>query len=94
MVTIVELIEVVLSGMLSLISPEKTADKVNDTNTSKSAKRISIVLFTLIYVAALVGIIFSLVLITDVIYKVFASMLIIFILYCISIFYKRILTSK
>lgn len=53
MVTIVEWIEVVLSGMLSLISPEKTADKINDTNISKSAKRISIVLFTLMYVAAL-----------------------------------------
>lgn len=94
METIVELIEVVLSGILSLISPEKTAEKVNDTNTSKSAKRVSIVLFTLIYVAALVGIIFSLVLISDVVYKIFASILIIFLLYCIFIFYKKISISN
>ena len=88
---IVELIEVMLESMLILISPEKTAEKVIDINTRKPTKRMLIFLFTLIYVATLVGLVFSLVLISDILYKLFVVMLIIFLLYCLFTFYNRIL---
>lgn len=66
---IIELIEVVFSSILSLISPEKTADKVKDIDTSKSAKSMLIILFTLIYGATLIGIAFSIVHTTEVLYR-------------------------
>ena len=94
METIGELIIIVLESMSILISPEKTADKVNDVDTVKSRKRMLIVLFTLIYFIAVIGISFSLVFISDVIYRVVASILIVFLLYCIFIFYKKIFISK
>lgn len=89
-----ELIIVVLESMLELISPEKTADKVNDIDTVKSRKRMLIILFTLVYCMAIIGLSFSLVLISDIIYRVVASVLIMFLLYCIFTFYKKIFTSK
>ena len=91
---LVELIEVVLSSMLALISPEKAAEKIKDTNTSKSAKKMLIVLFTLTYCIALIGIFWSLVLVSDVIYKIFAALLIMFLLYCLFVFYYRIFKDK
>ena len=94
METIGELIIVVLESMLELISPERTAKKVNDVDTVKSRKRMLIVLFTLIYFIAVIGLSFSLVLISDVIYRVVASILIVFLLYCIFIFYKKVFISK
>lgn len=87
---IIELIEVVFSSILSLISPEKTADKVKDIDTSKSAKSMLIILFTLIYGATMIGIVFSIVHTTEVLYRVFAIILIIFLLYCLFVFYYRI----
>ena len=93
-IIIVELIEVVLDSMLTLVSPEKTAEKIKDTNTSRATKNLLIVLFILIYGVALVGMVFSLILVPDVLYKVFAVILIIFLLYCIFIFYNRIFTCK
>lgn len=92
--TIAELIAIVLESMLMLISPEKTADKVKDISTGKSTKGVLVVVFTLIYVTALIGLLFSLVLISDVIYRVIVSILIIFLLYCIYIFYKKVFISK
>ena len=94
METIGELIIIVLESMSVLISPEKTADKVNDVDTVKSRKRMLIVLFTIIYFIAVIGLSFSLVLISDVIYRVVASILIVFLLYCILIFYKKVFISK
>lgn len=94
METIGELIIIVLESMSILISPEKTADKVNDVDTVKSRKRMLIVLFTIIYFIAVIGLSFSLVLISDVIYRVVASILIVFLLYCILIFYKKVFISK
>lgn len=94
METIGELIIIVLESMSILISPEKTADKVNDVDTVKSRKRMLIVLFTLIYFIAVIGLSFSLVLISDVIYRVVASILIVLLLYCIFIFYKKVFISK
>ena len=94
METIGELIIIVLESMSILISPEKTADKVNDVDTVKSRKRMLIVLFTLIYFIVVIGLSFSLVLISDVIYRVVASILIVFLLYCIFIFYKKVFISK
>lgn len=91
---IIELIEVVFSSILSLISPEKTADKVKDIDTSKSAKSMLIILFTLIYGATLIGIAFSIVHTTEVLYRVFAIILIIFLLYCLFVFYYRIFKYK
>lgn len=91
---LLELIEVILDSMLTLVSPEKTAEKVKDINTSKDAKSMLIILFTLLYGAALVGISFSLVLIPDVLYKVFATILIIFLIYCLFVFYYRIFKYK
>ena len=94
METIGELIIIVLESMSILISPEKTADKVIDVDTVKSRKRMLIVLFTLIYFIAVIGLSFSLVLISDVIYRVVASILIVLLLYCIFIFYKKVFISK
>ena len=94
METIGELIIIVLESMSILISPEKTADKVNNVDTVKSRKRMLIVLFTLIYFIAVIGLSFSLVLISDVIYRVVASILIVLLLYCIFIFYKKVFISK
>lgn len=91
---IIELIEVVFSSILNLISPEKTADKVKDINTSKSAKSMLIILFTLIYGATLIGIAFSIVHTTEILYRVFAMILIIFLLYCLFVFYYRIFKYK
>lgn len=85
---------VVFESILELISPEKTANKVNDVDTVKSRKSMLIVLFTLIYVIASIGLLISITLTSDVIYKVVASMLIVFLLYCIFIFYKKIFSSK
>lgn len=94
MVTVVELLEVIFSTILSLLSPEKTAEKVNDGNTTKSAKVISITLFTIIYLSTLIGVVVSLFFISDILYRIFALLLIIFLLYCLFIFYKRISISK
>lgn len=91
---IAELIIIVLESMSILISPEKTADKVNDVDTAKSRKRMLMVLFTLIYLIVIIGLSFSLVLISDVIYRVVASILIVFLLYCIFTFYKKVSISK
>lgn len=91
---IAELIIIVLESMSILISPEKTADKVNDVDTAKSRKRTLMVLFTLIYLIVIIGLSFSLVLISDVIYRVVASILIVFLLYCIFTFYKKVSISK
>lgn len=91
---ILELIEVILDSMLTLVSPEKTAEKIKDINTSKPAKRILIVLFTLIYGMALIGISFYLVLTPDIVYKALAALLIIFLLYCLFVFYYRIFKDK
>lgn len=90
----IDLVEVVLDIMLTLISPEKTAKKVKDADTSKSTKKMLVVLFTSIYGIALIGIFLSFILIQDVIYKVFAVLLIIFLIYCLFIFYNRILKDK
>lgn len=92
--SLAELIEIVLENMSIFISPEATADKVNDVDISKSRKRMLIVLFTLIYVIAVIGLSFSLVFISDLIYRMIISILIIVLLYCIFIFYKRISISK
>ena len=94
MVSVVELLEVILSTILSLLSPEKTAEKVNDRNTAKSAKVISITLFTVIYLSTLIGVVVSLFFISDILYRIFALLLIMFLLYCLLIFYKRISISK
>ncbi len=94
METIGELIIVVLESMLELISPERTAKKVNDVDTVKSRKMMLIVLFTLIYFIAVIGLSFSLILISDVIYRVVSSILIVFLLYCIIIFYKKVFSFK
>lgn len=90
----VELLELIFSDILTLILPERTADKVKDENTSKSTKILLTILFTLIYGATLVSIAFSLVLIQDVLYKVFAVILIIYLLYCLYIFYYRVFKYK
>lgn len=89
-----ELLEFVFTGILTLILPERTAEKVKDINTSKSAKIMLIILFTLVYGATLVGIAYSVVLISDILYKVFGVILIIFLLYCICVFYYRIFKHK
>lgn len=89
-----DLLEVVFSSILTLILPERTADKVKDENTRKSTKVLFTILFTLIYGATLTGIVFSLVLIPDVLWKIFAGVLIIFLLYCICLFYYRIFKHK
>lgn len=94
MVSVVELLEVILSTVLNLLSPEKSAEKINDVNTSKSARMVLIILFTIIYFSILIGVIISLFFISDILYKIFASMLIIFLLYCLFIFYKRASISK
>lgn len=94
MVSVVELLEVILSTILSLLSPEKTAEKVSNGNTSKSAKMISIILFTIIYFSTLIGVVVSLFFISDTLYKIFAILLIIFLLYCLFTFYRRISISK
>lgn len=86
----VDLIEVVFSSIFTLLSPEKTVEKIKDINTSKSAKKRLIVLFTLIYGMALIGIFWSIFLVSDVVYKVFAVLLTIFLLYCLIVFYYRI----
>lgn len=91
---ILELIVLFLEDMFELLSPEKTANKVKDTNTSKSTKWRLIFIFTLIYSMALIGSLFSLLFISDVMYRVFSSILITFLLYCMFIFYKNISTSK
>ena len=91
---IVELIEVVLNSMLTLVSPEKAAEKVKDTNTSKFTKSMLITLFSLLYGAVLVGISFFLVLTPNALYKALATILIIFLIYCLAIFYYRILKRK
>lgn len=39
----VELIEVVLDSMLTLVSPEKTTEKIKDINTSKPIKNLLMV---------------------------------------------------
>lgn len=90
----IELVEVVLEIMLTLISPEKTAEKVKDADTSKSAKKMLVVLFTSIYGISLIGILLSFILIQDIIYKAFAVLLIIFLIYCLYIFYNRIIKDK
>ena len=91
---ILELIVLFLEDMFELLSPEKTANKVKDTNTSKSTKWRLIFIFTLIYSMALIGSLFSLLFISDVMYRVFSSILITFLLYCMFIFYKNISISK
>ena len=60
MVSVVELLEVILSTVLNLLSPEKAAEKINDEKTSKSAKIILMILFTIIYFSILIGVIVSL----------------------------------
>ena len=94
MVSVVELLEVILSTVLNLLSPEKSAEKINDEKTSKSAKIVLIILFTIIYFSILIGVIVSLFFISDIPYMIFASLLIIFLLYCLFIFYKRASRSK
>lgn len=94
MVTIMELMSVVLESMLELLSPEKTASKIKDTDTSRSTKWRLIAIFILIYSAALAGILFSLFFISDLMYRVISSMLIMFLLYCIFIFYRKLSISK
>lgn len=44
MVSVVELLEVILSTVLNFLSPEKAVEKVNDKKTSKSAKMIILIL--------------------------------------------------
>lgn len=94
MVTIMELMSVVLESMLELLSPEKTASKIKDTDIKRSTKWRLIAIFILIYSAALAGILFSLFFISDLMYRVISSMLIMFLLYCIFIFYKKLSISK
>ena len=87
---IVELLEVIFDITLTLISPERTAEKVKDINISKITKNILITIFTLIYISILVGLIFSLFLISDTLYRALAIALIIFLVYCLFIFYYKI----
>jgi hypothetical protein len=87
---IVELLEVIFDITLTLISPERTAEKVKDINISKITKNILITIFTLIYISILVGLIFSLFLIPDTLYRALAIALIIFLVYCLVIFYYKI----
>ena len=87
---IIELIEVIMEIILSGLSPEGVAEKVNNSDTSKRNKCILITLFTLIYGVALAVVAFSLVAITDILYKVFAVILFIFLLFCLFKFYYKI----
>ena len=86
-----ELIEVILESILALVSPEKTAEKVKKLNAKKSSKgTLLIILFTLIYVAAIVLIAFFLAVMPNVLFRAFAIILIIFLLYCLFIFYHKV----
>ena len=87
---IIELIEVIMEIILSGLSPEGVAEKVNNSDTSKRNKWILITLFTLIYGVALAVVAFSLVVIPDILYKVFAVILFIFLLFCLFKFYYKI----
>jgi len=87
---IIELIEVIMEIILSGLSPEGVAEKVNNSDISKRNKWILITVFTLIYGVALAVVAFSLVAIHDILYKVFAVILFIFLLFCLFKFYYRI----
>lgn len=86
MSVIYEFLEVILD-ILSLVSPEKMADKVNEINTSKSTRRIWTILFTLLYGIVILGLSFTLTLPLYISYKVVAVILIIFLLYSLFKFY-------
>lgn len=89
MIIIYEFLEVILD-ILSLVSPEKMADKINEINTSNSTRRIWTILFTLLYGIVILGLSFTLTLPLYISYKVVGVILIIFLLYSLFKFYSLI----
>lgn len=91
MIEILELLEIVLEVILTWLSPEGVAKKVNDENTTKLRKFIHIMLFSLVYVSVLIGLAFYFTIVSDVLIRIFVVSVSIFLLYCMFKFYYKII---
>lgn len=91
MTEILELLEIVLEVILTWLSPEGVAKKVNDENSTKLKKIIHIMLFSLVYASVLIGLAFYFTIVTDIFIKVFVALVSIFLLYCMFKFYYKII---
>ncbi|NLY45564.1 MAG: hypothetical protein GX053_06195 [Tissierella sp.] len=91
MTEILELLEIILEVILTWLSPEGVAKKVNDENSTKLKRFIHIMLFSLVYASVLIGLAIYFTIVSDIFIKVFIVLVSIFLLYCMFKFYYKII---